>query len=270
MGNDNWPEIGEFVVCTVKNVTDFGAYVELEEFGGREGFIHISEIKAGWVKYVRDYVREGQKIVCKVLNVDPSRGHIDLSLKDVNEHQRRAKIQDWKNEQKATKWLQFVAEETESEGDEIGLQALHEKLVEEFGSAYAAFEEAAVEGESAFKGLKVNKKYLQSIIKIAGENIKLPFVDIAGYVDLTCNLPNGIEVIKQALNAANSISDVDGEDIKLEVSYTGAPRYRIKVIAPDYKKAESVLKKSAQTAVDTIAKLGGHGIFKRHIESAKA
>ncbi len=270
MGNDNWPEIGEFVVCTVKNVTDFGAYVELEEFGGREGFIHISEIKAGWVKYVRDYVREGQKIVCKVLNVDPSRGHIDLSLKDVNEHQRRAKIQDWKNEQKATKWLQFVAEETESEGDESGLQALHEKLVEEFGSAYSAFEEAAVEGENAFKGLKVNKKYLKSIIKIAGENIKLPFVDIAGYVDLTCNLPNGIEVIKQSLHAANSISDVDGEDVRLEVSYTGAPRYRIKVIAPDYKKAESVLKKSAQTAVDTITKLGGHGIFKRHIESAKA
>ncbi|MDI9394222.1 MAG: translation initiation factor IF-2 subunit alpha [Euryarchaeota archaeon] len=268
MGNGHWPEVGEFVVCTVKNVTDFGAYVELEEFGGREGFIHISEIKAGWVKYVRDYVREGQKIVCKVLNVDPSRGHIDLSLKDVNEHQRRAKIQEWKNEQKAAKWLQFVAEETKT--DENGLQALYERLVEDFGSAYAAFEEAAIEGEKAFKGLKVNKKYIKSIIKIAGENIKLPFVDIAGYVDLTCNLPNGIEAIKQSLHAANSISDVDGKDIRLEISYTGAPRYRIKVIAPDYKKAESVLKKSAQTAIDTISRLGGHGVFKRHIESAKA
>ncbi|NLN44432.1 MAG: translation initiation factor IF-2 subunit alpha, partial [Methanosarcina sp.] len=102
------------------------------------------------------------------------------------------------------------------------------------------------------------------------ENIKLPFVDIAGYVDLTCNLPNGIEVIKQALSAANSISEVDGKDIRLEIGYIGAPRYRIKVIAPDYKKAESILKKSAQSAVDTIAKLGGHGTFKRHIESAKA
>ena len=150
------------------------------------------------------------------------------------------------------------------------MDALHEKLVEEFGSAYSAFEEAAVEGEKAFKGLKVNKKYLKSIVKIAGENIKLPFVDIAGYVDLTCNLPNGVEVIKQALNAANSIGDVDGKDIRLEVSYIGAPRYRIKVIAPDYKKAESVLKKSGQTAVDTISKLGGHGTFKRHIESIKA
>ena len=200
--------------------------------------------------------------------MDPSRGHIYLSLKDVNEHQRRAKIQEWKNEQKAAKWLQFVAEETKT--DENSVKALHEKLVEEFGSAYSAFEEAAIEGEKAFKGMKINKKYLKSIVKIAGENIKLPFVDIAGYVDLTCNLPNGIEVIRQALNAANSISDVDGKDVRLEISYIGAPRYRIKVIAPDYKKAESVLKKSAQTAVDTIAKLGGHGTFKRHIESAKA
>ena len=104
-----------------------------------------------------------------------------------------------------------MAEETKT--DENGLQTLHEKLVEEFGSAYSAFEEAAIEGEKAFKGLKVNKKYLKSITKIAGENIKLPFVDIAGYVDLTCNHPNGIEVIKQALHAANSISDVDGKDV---------------------------------------------------------
>jgi len=268
MGNDNWPEIGEFVVCTVKHVTDFGAYVELEEFEGKEGFIHISEIKAGWVKYVRDYVREGQKIVCKVLNVDTSRGHIDLSLKDVNEHQRRAKIQEWKNEQKAAKWLQFVAEETKIE--EKNLRALHEKLVSEFGSAYTAFEEAAIEGERAFKNLKINKKELKSIVKIAGENIKLPFVDIAGYVDLTSNDPNGIEIIKEALRAADSISEVDGKDIRLEVTYTGAPRYRIKVIAPDYKKAESILRKSAQAATDAISNLGGTGTFKRHIESTKA
>ncbi len=114
MEQNNWPEIGDFVVCTVKDVTDFGAYTTLEEYDGKEGFIHISEIKAGWVKYVRDHVREGQKIVCKVLNVDPSRRHIDLSLKDVNEHQKRAKIQEWKSEQKANKWMQFVAEETET------------------------------------------------------------------------------------------------------------------------------------------------------------
>src|SRR5512136_2752024 len=148
MGNDNWPEVGEFVVCTVKNVTDFGAYVELEEFGGREGFIHISEIKAGWVKYVRDYVREGQKIVCKVLNVDPSRGHIDLSLKDVNEHQRREKIREWKNESKARKWLGFVEEQTGTPPAEI-----EDLFFKKYGAFHPVFEDLVIDSESTLKKL---------------------------------------------------------------------------------------------------------------------
>ena len=39
-----------------------------------------------------------------------SRHHIDLSLKDVNEHQRREKIQEWKADQKAWKWLEMAYE----------------------------------------------------------------------------------------------------------------------------------------------------------------
>jgi len=266
MDRNNWPESGDFVVCTVKDVTDFGAYTTLEEYDGKEGFIHISEIKAGWVKYVRDHVREGQKIVCKVLNVDSSRRHIDLSLKDVNEHQKRAKIQEWKNEQKAAKWLQFVAEETKTNKDDM--QNVSQKLVENFGSQYAAFEEAAMTGVNAFSDIKLNKKIASSIAEVAQNNIKLPFVDIAGYVDLTCNLPEGIEVIRTALEAANKVDDED--DVRIDISYTGAPRYRIKVIAPDYKKAESVLKKSADIAVDTIEELGGKGEFHRHNDAVKA
>ncbi|MEZ5335964.1 MAG: translation initiation factor IF-2 subunit alpha [Methanolobus sp.] len=265
MDENSWPETGDFVVCTVKNVTDFGAYVTLEEFGGKEGFIHISEIKAGWVKYVRDHIREGQKVVCKVLNVDSSRRHIDLSLKDVNEHQRRAKIQDWKNEQKAVKWLQFVSEETGTSEDEMSKIKL--KLLENFGSLYSAFEEAAINAEAAFNDVKMKKKLVSSIVTVAQNNIKLPFVDIAGFIDLNCYLPDGIEIIKTALEAGNQIEE---EGVRVDISYTGAPRYRIKVIAPDYKKAEAVLKKSANAAIDTIEQLGGKGEFHRHNDTLKA
>lgn len=101
MERKGWPELDELVVCSVQQVKDFGAFTSLDEYGGKEGLIHISEVATGWVKYIRDHVREGQKIVCKVLDVNPSKHHIDLSLKDVNDHQRREKIQDWKNEQKA-------------------------------------------------------------------------------------------------------------------------------------------------------------------------
>ncbi|MCS3923111.1 translation initiation factor IF-2 subunit alpha [Methanosalsum natronophilum] len=258
-----WPEVGELVVCTVKNVTDFGAYTTLEEYEDKEGFIHISEIKAGWVKYVRDHVREGQKIVCKVLNVDPSRRHIDMSLKDVNEHQRREKIQEWKNEQKATKWLQFAAEETKT--NEKAIVDVQNQFYDQFGSAYSAFEEAAINGSNAFKDLKIGEELQESIVKIATENIKLPFVNITGYVDLTSSLPNGIEIIKDSLRAA---SEVEEEGVRLDISYTGAPRYRIKVIAPDYKIAETVLKRASNAAVDHIHELGGKGQFHRHIDTA--
>ena len=105
-----FPEESELVVCTVQSVKNFGAFVSLDEYDNKEGFIHIRDVATGWVKYIRDYVREGQKIVCKVLGVDSSKGHIDLSLKSVNEHQKREKIQQWKNENKADKLLEIVAE----------------------------------------------------------------------------------------------------------------------------------------------------------------
>src|SRR2546421_1696472 len=103
----DWPDEGELVVCTVTNVKNFGAFVTLDEYEAKEGSIHIAEVSSGWIKYIRDYVREGQKVVCNVLKVDKDKGHIDLSLKPVNEHQRREKIQEWKNERNAQNLLRI-------------------------------------------------------------------------------------------------------------------------------------------------------------------
>jgi len=263
MKSNDWPESGDYVVCNVTNVTDFGAYVELEEYKSKEGFIHISEIKAGWVKYVRDYIREGQKVVCKVLNIDRTRGHIDLSLKDVNEHQKRTKVQLWKNEQKAEKWLQIAAETVGF--DEKGIEKLYYDFAAEFGSAYSAFEEAAVSGEAAFENISINPKMAKAVVNVARENIKDAFVEIAGYVDLTTNAPDGIEKIRDALEAA--VTSIDDDDVRLEVTYVGSPRYRIKVVAPDYKKAEAVLKKASAASIKSIIDNDGEGVFNRHLEA---
>jgi translation initiation factor 2 subunit 1 len=46
----DYPEVGDLVVCTVKNIKDFGVIVTLDEYEGKEGFIHISEISSGWIK----------------------------------------------------------------------------------------------------------------------------------------------------------------------------------------------------------------------------
>lgn len=256
MGKEKWPEKGELVVCTVRKVKDFGAFVELEEYG-KEGLIHISEIASGWVRYIRDYVREGQKVVCKVLHVDKARGHIDLSLKDVKPTQRAEKIREWKSEQKAKKWLELVAESlniTEKEKE-----ALAEKLLDAYGSIYSAFEDAVINGVGALKKV-VDEEYAKGIYEVAAANIKPPTVSVSANVELSCPLPNGVDVIKKALKKAMSV--VDG-NVELEIIYMGAPRYLFKVTAPDYKKAENALRKAADAAIKVITKNKGMGTFHR-------
>ncbi|MDI6889059.1 MAG: translation initiation factor IF-2 subunit alpha [Methanocellales archaeon] len=256
-----YPEQGDLVVCTVKKVTDFGAFVSLDEYKGKEGLIHISEVASGWIKYIRDHVKEGQKIVCKVLNVS-SKGHIDLSLKDVNEHQRKEKIQSWKNEQKAEKWMYIVAK---SLGTDVeGLHDIVSTLFKEFGNLYTAFEETAASGAETLTKLGIQRKYADAIAKVAAENVKISQVNITGYVDLMCPLPNGVDVIKEALREAGK---VEAPEVNLELSYVGAPRYRIKVVAPDYKKAENALRKAADTAIEVVRAKSGVGEFHRQLST---
>ena len=69
-----FPEEGELVVGTVTSIRNFGAFVTLDEYADREAFIHLSEVATGWVKYIRDHIREGQKIVARVLRIDPVEG----------------------------------------------------------------------------------------------------------------------------------------------------------------------------------------------------
>ena len=252
-----WPSQGDLVVCTVAKVMDFGVFAELDEYDRKEGLIHISEVAAGWVKYIRDYLREGQKIVCKVLSVNPKRGHIDLSFKDVNEHQRRDKIQEWKSELRAEKWLSFAI------GDETVERQLADTLLDSFGSLYNAFEETVISSKSVLIDAGIDEEYAISIEEVAIENVKIPSVDITGFLDLTCPAPDGVDAIKRSLAAA---AIVDDECVTLDISYVGAPRYRIHVTAPDYKLAERILKESAQRAIDEIERLDGEGTFHRHEE----
>lgn len=242
-------------MCTVDQVLDFGAFVTLDEYVDKRGFIHISEVASGWIKYIRDHVREGQKIVCKVLNVDKSKHHIDLSLKDVNEHQRREKIQAWKADLKAWKWLQMAYE-----GREEDLKRVKDTLMKSYSSLYGALEEVAISGEESLSDSGLTDEDIRIISRLAKENVKIPTVEISGYVDLRSFAPDGVEIIKKALKQAKRIRD---KDATLEIKYVGAPRYRIKVIAPDYKHAEAALKKSAQAAIKYMEQHGGEGAFVR-------
>jgi translation initiation factor 2 subunit 1 len=253
---NEFPEEGELVVCTVREVKSFGAFVTLDEYGNKEGFIHVAEVTTGWVKYIRDYVREGQKIVCKVLRVDTSKGHVDLSLKQVNEHQRRETIEQWKNEQRAEKLFEIVCSKYGKNFDEC-FSEFGRQLVEKFGSLYAAFEECAI-NQDALKKEGFSGKWVPLFVQVAVDNIIPPLVTVNGFLELTCPTGRGALEIKEALLRAEQ-----AKDAKVNIQYVGAPKYRITVTALDYKLAEDELRKSAEKAIEYIKTHGGDGKFIR-------
>lgn len=247
----NLPEVGDLVVVTIKEVKGFGANVRLEEYPGREGFIHIAEVATGWVKHIKDYLREGQKTVCKVLNVDTGRGYVDLSLKRVNEHQKREKISGWKNEQKAEKLLEIVATQlkvpvSQAEKDFAG------DLRVQYGTLYDAFEDASAREDWL---PDTDAKWKEAFQKVARENVVLPYIKIGGYMEAYSLAPDGVDLLKEVFSSAT-------ED-NVEIQYAGAPRYRLTVTDKDYKSAEDVLKNTVQNILDLSKKKGVVAEFTR-------
>ena len=79
------PEVGKTYLGTVQRIADFGAFIEI--MPGTDGLLHVSEIAEYRVRDVRDELAEGQQLLVKVINVDPS-GKIRLSRRAVLREER--------------------------------------------------------------------------------------------------------------------------------------------------------------------------------------
>jgi small subunit ribosomal protein S1 len=82
---DSRYQVGQLLDGTVTNVVSFGAFVRIEE--GIEGLVHISELAEGSFLHPRNVVREGDIVRVRVLNVDPAKQRLGLSLRQVHDGQ---------------------------------------------------------------------------------------------------------------------------------------------------------------------------------------
>ena len=259
MKYSGYPEVGDLVVGEVDEIADFGVFVDLDEYEDKRGLAHISEVASGWIKNVRDHVQEGQTVVAKVLDVDEDSQQIDLSIKDVNEHQRKDTIQAWKNQQKADNWMELALGE---DIDDDTYSTVANGLLAEYDSLYEAFEQAAIHGTDALEDTDLSEDHVDAIVDTARENVSVPYVTVTGYVDIRCPTGDGVDSITEALQAAEGNGEVP-EEIDLEVTYVGSPEYRIRVQAPDYKTAENALESAAGRARESIEAAGGTAEYHR-------
>lgn len=255
---EEWPKPGDLVMATVEDVVDYGAYVRLDEYGKR-GLLHISEISSSWVRNIRNFVREKQKVVLKVLRVDKRKGHVNLSLRRVTDRGKIEKIRSWKRRRKAEVLLKTVAEKTGLSPEEVYEKA--GALMEKEYGLYEAFVEVVKGGVGVLKEIGVPDRLATALAEVARERVRIPMVEVKGIVELTCMKPDGVEVIKDAFVKAKRSQEF--EDVKLSFYVVATPRYRIEVKAENYKRAEDVLQGVADKIISHVTEAGGEGSFQR-------
>jgi translation initiation factor 2 subunit 1 len=243
-----FPSEGEFVVAKVTEVQNQYVYVDLIGYEGlnseeyARGMIHISEISSRWIKNIRNYVRIGQRIVLRVLRVDPSKGHVDLSLRRVNSAQRENKLKEWKYAVKYENLLQFL---TETEGINMTLDEAYESIgfpvLDYFDNYQETIESLKESGEELLDNVEnVSDEVKKTLLKIVDENVEISTVSIAGKVKLSFNSENGIDQIKESLLEAQKVID-SKKTRHITIHYIAAPFYRLEIVSKDYLDAEGIL-----------------------------
>ena len=255
------PEVGEIVIATIKKTGDHGAYVSRDEYDNIQGFLHISEIAPGWVRKVTKYVKEGDKKVLLVKKIQANRAEIDLSLKQISKEQRKKKLLEVKRFEKEQGILKNIQDKVILSSEEV--DDLEEKLLSKYKSVYDAVIEIGTKNISVIDDLEISEKIKKTIDELS-KKIKLPTVEVRGILEMTNNKSDGIEIIRKILLDAIK----ESQNQKIKILYLGAPKYRLSIVAQDFKTAEKTLKPILEKIEKNTSKQNGTFKFSRE-ESKK-
>jgi translation initiation factor 2 subunit 1 len=246
------PDSNDLVLCTVKKILPHGVFVNLDEYENLEGLINISEIAPGRIRNIREYVAIDKKIVCKVLRVNKVNRHIDLSLRRVSFNTKNRKLQDYKQEEKAEKLLEFAGKQIKFKLEDMYKEA-GLKIIEEFGSLQNGFENIATSKEDLLKKMNVKEKVLDILTKTIKEKIKPSEIRIRLILELKSYEPNGMELIKKALS--NVYDAYNKKGINLSILYISAPRYKLEIKTTDKKNSNKIAENIAEEIIKEGKKL---------------
>ncbi|MFB6190650.1 MAG: S1 RNA-binding domain-containing protein [Candidatus Nanohaloarchaea archaeon] len=228
------PEEGDYVVVTITDVDENSAYAELEEYEEQAGLIHISEVSRSWVQDLTKELGEGEKTVAQVIDADDD--PVDLSIKRVNDKQKKDAMSRWNREKKAAKFLTDLSEILDRDREELYEEVIF-PLQREFESSFTGFE-IAVGEEEKLKDV-LDDEVVEAIQEVAKENINLRQEKLEGELEVSFPQGDGVQRLKQVFeNVPEGV----------EVKYVSAPTYSITA----WGRNSRLAKKRMDDAVDTI------------------
>jgi translation initiation factor 2 subunit 1 len=244
------PREGELVVCRITRINPNSAFAELVEYDG-VGMIHVSEVASRWVRDIREFIKESQFVVCRVIGLD--RDHVSLSIKRVRQEDASSRMNEFKRENKAEKLLELVAKSVkktpEQAYQEVGIH-----LQDQFGSLSKAFE-IAFKNPELMKAKGIPPEWIQPIVDIVKKAYSEKTYEIKAELSLICYAPNGVEIIKDILSKAEKESEID-------VKYISTPKYMIAARGKNIKEVEAKISKAAESITRDINKCKGECTFK--------
>ncbi|MBI2668746.1 S1 RNA-binding domain-containing protein [Candidatus Woesearchaeota archaeon] len=228
------PEEDEIVFCKVSKIFPNSVFVDLLEFG-TQGMIDISEIAPGRIRNLRDFVTQDRQIVCKVLRIDQRQGHIDLSLRRVNSHERAGKLEEIKQELKAEALVKSLSEKLKVTFPEL-YQKISPPIFKEFSHLYLCFKEV-VAGAVDLQKIGIEQKIAQELTTAIIDKFKPQKIAIGGEIKMQTYASDGVDKIRSTLLVIEKISST------IALFYLGGGRYKLTIEDVDYKPAEQTLDK---------------------------
>ncbi|MEM0201961.1 MAG: S1 RNA-binding domain-containing protein [Candidatus Micrarchaeaceae archaeon] len=254
--NVRLPKVGEFVIAQIAKVMPFGAYCTLPEYNNLEVFLPIKEVSSGWIKNIREFIHEGQMVVCSVVYYDRERNTVDVSIKKVPQGKAKEKIKLYNMEKRFQAMLHQIIKQSHTEGE----NAVQQQLIAEFGT-YTNFAENALGNTDEFRASKIPKKIKDAFIEQL-DQIRKNKKYIVSYIATiySYNMMSGATELRNALSKAAKF----GVDIK----YISAPKYRIMAEGKDYNDAEGKIKK-AESALESALANGSVELEKEKLKKEK-
>lgn len=224
------PEVDELTVVNVRQIAEMGAYVRLLEYDNTEGMILLSELSRRRIRSIQKLIRVGRNEVVVVLRVDKEKGYIDLSKRRVSPEDV-AKCEERYNKSKAVHSI--MRNVADKHG--IVLESLYESvgwpLYRKYGHAYDAFKLAITQPDSVFADITPpNSEVLKDLLAQIGRRLTPQAIKIRADIEVTCFGYEGIDAIKTALRAADSVNT---EDNKVQVKLVAAPLFVVLTNALD-------------------------------------
>ncbi|MHA2104776.1 MAG: S1 RNA-binding domain-containing protein [Candidatus Hodarchaeales archaeon] len=250
----DFPSKGELIIGKCTKITPHGAYFLLEGYeklGESAGFVHVSELSKTWIRNIRKHIKEGQKVVFKVLRINPQRSEVDLSIRRVTEAQKRGTLKIFKQEARARTIMAMISDQLKL--DEESMDSITDSLYSYFGSLFTALESARDSDYKILTKLGIEEESAKVIADLASKELERTSVSLSGKLRCSLYTKNGLQIFKDSIYKAIDVAK-EKEALSVLIHNISAPDYRIIVEAEDWKRAEKSWKAFQDSVEKSLSK----------------